>query len=183
MNQRHLEPTVYLTSMILVYSRYVPNDEEMIKRDISRLYEEIRQTVTKEWEGIKRIFPNALSVMHNFVQRIFDQSIQNFLEILLNAQLAKSPLSYLVALSIAHTETANLVKDLCEFDKRDIASAEGAVSLSSIIARSFEDLFVPYIDNERYITSERECLAAAFKTHLEAFNLFLVNIGPLITVI
>jgi exocyst complex component 5 len=144
------------------------------QQELARLYDEIRQTVTNEWDAIYKVFPNALSVMQGFVQRIFAQPIQNFLENLLSNAAQKSPEEFLDALFVAHTETAKLVADLHKMDETIISSAIGAASLTSIINRSFEDLFVPYVDNERYIKAERACMVSQFQEHLKVFNGFLV---------
>lgn len=47
-----------------------------VQQELSRLYDEIRQTFTNEWDIIYQVFPNALSVMMNFVQRIFAQPVK-----------------------------------------------------------------------------------------------------------
>lgn len=88
--------------------------------------------------------------------------------------LQRSPEEYLDALSIAHSETAKLVSDLHHLDETVISSAVGSASLTLIINRSFEDLFVPYVENDRYIMAERACMISAFQEHLKVFNAFLV---------
>lgn len=143
---------------------------------LPRLYDEIRQTITAEWEVINQVFPNALSVMQNFLQRIFAQSIQNFLEVVLKHAAKLSKEEYLESLAICHSETASLVADLHDFDEYVVAKSFGIPSLTILINRSFEDLFVPYIDSNRYILAEKDWMVSKFGEHLAAFNSFLVQL-------
>ncbi|KAI8911500.1 exocyst complex component Sec10-like protein [Gorgonomyces haynaldii] len=147
--------------------------KENTRDGLMRLYDEIKQAVTNEWDAIYRIFPNPLSVMQVFLQRIFAQSIQNFLEIILQQVPQDRKLDFLESLEIAHSETFKLVSDLHKFDETKVTSDMGSSSLTLIINRSFEDLFVPYIDGDRYISTEREWMQENFQICLEPFNAFL----------
>ncbi|KAI8919589.1 exocyst complex component Sec10-domain-containing protein [Entophlyctis helioformis] len=123
-----------------------------------RLYEEIRIAIFNEWDVICAVFPNSASVMQVFVQRIFAQSIQNFLERLLERARSDSLLLYLQTLALSHAATAHLVADIHRFDEKTIASMLGAPVLSGLVNRCFDDLFVPYLDNSRYIELEQQWL-------------------------
>ncbi|KAI9291546.1 exocyst complex component Sec10 [Neoconidiobolus thromboides FSU 785] len=92
-----------------------PPDPWMVK-----LYSEVRGVVAKEWDIISKVFPNALFVIRQFLERIFNQSIDQYLEGLLDKAEQKSPLAYLRTLSSTHSCTANLVSDLKQFDRHFI---------------------------------------------------------------
>ncbi|KAJ8330382.1 hypothetical protein BDV3_003129 [Batrachochytrium dendrobatidis] len=148
-----------------------------IKEDFSevdpaliRLYEEITVAIHNEWKVIFVVFPNAASVIQVFVQRIFAQSIQNYLEGLLERARNDSPVSFLQALAHSHAATAKLVTDLHRFDEKVISKALGSPALSSLLNRSFEDLFVPYLENSRYIDMELTWLSEKLQNNLGALQ-------------
>jgi hypothetical protein len=142
---------------------------------LSRLYEEIRQTIETEWGVINEVFPNALSVMQNFIQRIFAQPIQNFLEAVLRQSDEDAQDLFLDSLAMCHAETARLVQDLHQFDEAVVSKTFGIPSLTAVINRCFEDLFVPYIDANRYIDSEKKWMSEQFDKHLSAYKQFLAS--------
>ena len=136
---------------------------------MQKLYEEVRNSVANEWEAIHAIFPNASVVIQVFVQRIFAQSIQNFIEVLMQESQAISMQLYLEVLSHVHKETANLVADIHGFDINVICPLLGAPALASILDRSIEDLFVPYVDESRYVTTDEDWMRAGFKAEMAQF--------------
>ncbi|KAJ3321523.1 Exocyst complex component 5 [Boothiomyces sp. JEL0866] len=137
---------------------------------LQRLYDEIRQAVSSEWDVIYDVFPNAINVMQVFVQRIFAQSIQNFLEVLMQEASFKSSQIYLEVLTKSHKETSELVTDLHLFDETYILPLTGSLALVSILDRSFEDLYVPYINDEKYMKIEKAWLGESFSLALEPFE-------------
>lgn len=98
----------------------------------------------------------------------------------MNSAQARSDEQYLESLSLAHLETAKLVKDLHALDEHIISSSPstaGTGPLALVINRAMDDLFVPFIDKDRYINMERDWMLNEFKKHLQVFNLFLVLIA------
>jgi hypothetical protein len=141
---------------------------------LKRLYDEIRSAVENEWDVIYDVFPNANLVIQVFVQRIFAQSVQIFLEVLMQEALEKSAQVYLEVLTQSHRETAELVSDVHNFDEKSIASLLGTQALSSILDRSLEDLYVPYVDGQRYVNAEMAWLKENFEIELSKFTQALV---------
>ncbi|KAL2914341.1 Exocyst complex component 5 [Polyrhizophydium stewartii] len=133
---------------------------------LARLYEEIEAAIYNEWDAIVVVFPNAASVIQVFVQRIFAQSIQNYLEVLVERAKSESPRAYLQTLALSHAATGKLVANIHRFDEKVISAALGAPALTSLLNRCFEDLFVPYIENGRYINLELEWLTRMLQQHL-----------------
>ena len=108
-------------------------------------------------------------VIQTFVQRIFAQSIQNFIEVLMEESQSISMQLYLEVLAHIHRETALLVADIHEFDINVISPLLGAPALTTILDRSIEDLFVPYVDENRYVNADEEWMRSGFKTEIAAF--------------
>lgn len=173
--QTYVAQHSFFINLLKVESGTPMQGEKDNNSSLVRLYEEILQTVTNEWDVIYQIFPNASAVMHNFLQRIFAQSIQNFLEHRLVEDSFSNPLDYLKALESAHKETVTLANSLRDLDQNVIAPAVGSSSLSDMITRAVEDLFVPYVDNNRYIDSEKSWLTQEFDIQLGPFRKFMTN--------
>ncbi|KAI9001673.1 exocyst complex component Sec10-like protein [Gaertneriomyces semiglobifer] len=134
------------------------------------LYEEIRRTCKTEWAVIRTVFPNATTVMQQFIQRIFAQSIQSHIEVLLQRADAISKQAFLQALSACHEATTALANDLHELDEESVSTKHGRALLTATINRSLDDLFVPYIEGVRYIETEKQCLADLLADSLSIFH-------------
>ncbi|KAJ3272112.1 Exocyst complex component 5 [Terramyces sp. JEL0728] len=143
---------------------------------LQRLFDEIRQAISSEWDVIYDVFPNATNVIQVFVQRIFAQSIQNFLEVLMQEASFKSSQIYLEVLTRSHKETSDLVADLHLFDENYILPLTGSLALANILDRSFEDLYIPYVNDEKYMKTEKSWLNESFSIAMEDFEAKLENI-------
>ena len=144
--------------------------------------------------------------MQQFVQRIFAQLVriwafrlisnsqgafvQHHMETTLQVQTRientlqkaqdRSSLAYLRKLSACHAATAQLVADLHKLDDSAIAQNLGGPALTGILNRSFEDLFVPYVEGDRYIEVEEQCLVDRFKSCLHVFHEYAVRYGQML---
>jgi exocyst complex component 5 len=96
--------------------------------------------------------------------------IQGFLEAKLEAALDQSNQCYLENLAISHAATASLLMDLHRFDDGFIASTYGSNALTAVLNRSFEDLFVPYVEGDRYLDMEQNWLLSNFQVYLGPFQ-------------
>ncbi|KAF8338920.1 exocyst complex component Sec10-domain-containing protein [Cantharellus anzutake] len=76
------------------------------------LFNEIRFTVGQENEIVQAVFPHPVLVMGVFLQRVFAQCIQQYIELLLNKSRSLSNLAYLRALHLCHSSTSKLIEDL-----------------------------------------------------------------------
>ncbi|EPQ28786.1 uncharacterized protein PFL1_03589 [Pseudozyma flocculosa PF-1] len=115
---------------------------------LSSLFAEIRQTVEVEAQIISAVFPNPLVVMQTFLQRVFAQSVQAFVEVIMEkagqigspsfvtapgvvngltgvmelqagaAQPPASHLAFLRALHLSRSSALTLVNDLKLYDFR-----------------------------------------------------------------
>lgn len=85
--------------------------------------------------------------------------------------------TYLDALAQSHRETAELVSDMHNFDDTVIKPLLGHQTLTSILDRSIEDLFVPYVDESKYIKKEVAWLTENLLVHLDPFNQAYVHLN------
>ncbi|KAF9357950.1 Exocyst complex component 5 [Mortierella sp. NVP85] len=147
-----------------------------------KLYGEIRATVEQEAEIISMVFPNPAAVFQVFIQRVFGQSIQQYIENLLERAQAKSTLAYLRTLASIHEQTILLVEDLkkCEDTLKtgSNASVEGSnisattQPLAQTLDRCLDDLFVPYLEGERYLEKELQSLCEIYDSMLAKFTAY-----------
>jgi len=137
-----------------------------------QLYDEVKETVEREWEVMRDVFPNSQDVIQTFVRRIFDQSIQSYLEMYLEKCKNASLHSFQHALSTSHAATRKLVEDLQSLDRNVISRKPGLPGgLSTTLERALEDLFIPYGDMSRFvekdtITITKKGLVAKVKSSL-----------------
>ncbi|GAA5902521.1 hypothetical protein JCM8208_006909 [Rhodotorula glutinis] len=101
-----------------------PKDEP----GLANLYEEIRITVGQEAQIVTAVFPHPAIVMQVFLQRVFAQVIQGYIETLIQTASSSSSLAYLRILHLARAQTASLVDDLKahEFFRTTSASASAS---------------------------------------------------------
>jgi hypothetical protein len=119
------------------------------ERSLQALFDEIRSTVEVEAQIISAVFPNPLLVMSTFLHRVFAQSVQGYVEVLMEkasevgsaasvngasgSSIGESHLAFLRTLQMARSLTLNLVNDLKVYDFRgagivSTSKAEGGTS-------------------------------------------------------
>ncbi|KAI9013349.1 exocyst complex component Sec10-like protein [Phycomyces nitens] len=148
-----------------------------VDTSLVKLYDDIRITVRKEVEIISNVFPQPATVMQVFLQRIFEQSIQDHVERLLIKAEKMSNLAYLRVLVSTHAETKRLIENLkfyCDKEASFVNSVDAnglvaSVSLDQTLDRCMADLFVPYTEGERYLTRERLTLNELFGSIVAEF--------------
>ncbi|KAF9582414.1 Exocyst complex component 5 [Lunasporangiospora selenospora] len=153
-----------------------------IDAGLIKLYDDIRSTVEQEAEIISMVFPNPAAVFQVFIQRVFGQSILQFIETLLERAQAKSTLAYLRTLHSIHEHTIILVEDLkkCEETLKlginaNIKGSNVSMTtppLSQTLDRCLDDLFVPYLEGNRYLEKELNSLCEIYDSKLEKFTAY-----------
>ncbi|KAI7902754.1 exocyst complex component Sec10-like protein [Cokeromyces recurvatus] len=141
-----------------------------VDTSLVKLYDDIRITVRREAGIISNVFPQPATVMQVLLQRIFAQSIQDHIELLLSRSKGYSHLAYLRTLASTHSETKRLIENLkfyCdkEVSLKDAADINGFVTSASpeeTLDRCMDDLFVPYTEGDRYLRKEIESLKELF---------------------
>ncbi|KAG8809885.1 Exocyst complex component 5, partial [Serendipita sp. 400] len=154
------------------------------------LYQAIRTTMAEEVKIVEHVFPNPGTVIQIFLRRVFNQSIQQYLEALLNRAAAVSALAFLRVLKLAHSQTASLVEFLKSYDPSTslfrysenrstnntkpggaTSSAPGpSIALSMMLDGAMEELFVPYTEGQRYMERELKSLNELFVMNLYPFG-------------
>ncbi|KAJ1940002.1 Exocyst complex component 5, partial [Linderina pennispora] len=92
-------------------------------RWLEQLYDDTRKMMFKDWTVISEVFPRPVEVMQQLLKRVFEQTIQSYLETLLGRAERQSKLAFLRVLSSAHLATRKLIEDLQAFDAETITPA------------------------------------------------------------
>ncbi|KAF5387631.1 hypothetical protein D9615_000574 [Tricholomella constricta] len=160
------------------------------EQGLSELFVEIRSTVETEAQIVKAVFPNPSVVMQVFLQRVFAQSIQQHMEQLLHRGTSISDLAYLRVLQLVHMQASTLVEDLKTYELPHVSprtpyeatefrrSLTGATSLapgtsaavSTMLETAMDELFIPYIEGQRYLERESRSLGALYSNLLSQFT-------------
>ncbi|EAW13574.1 exocyst subunit SEC10 [Aspergillus clavatus NRRL 1] len=142
-----------------------------IEPGLQSLLDEIKVTVQEESTIIKRAFPFYEQVLGKFLQRVFQQSIQQRLEMVLDKANSISSLAFLRALQSSRSYISGLVDDLKTHgltEHPDPVSSQTAL----ILDQQLEDLFVPYFVGSSYIERERKSLEELYASLLFRFTTF-----------
>ncbi|CCM05558.1 uncharacterized protein FIBRA_07785 [Fibroporia radiculosa] len=160
------------------------------------LFQDIRTTVGQEAQIVQAVFPNPPFVMQVFLQRVFAQSIQQYMEQLVNRGASISDLAFLRILQLVHQQTSMLVEDLKAYEVASVmprspsdmgdlnltlnaaptsAVTTTAATVSTMLETSMEELFVPYTEGQRYLERESRSLGELYAAHLAAFTRYHVR--------
>ncbi|SCV72671.1 BQ2448_4208 [Microbotryum intermedium] len=192
----------------------LPDPDALAPRNepgLNSLYDEIRVTVGQEAQIITAVFPNPPIVMQVFLQRVFAQVIQAYIETLVEMASSSSSLAYLRILHLARSTTNTLVEDLKahEFFRASSSSlastnatattpvsatfgnqvgdrtsghgangmsvvvgagAVGVAAVSMMLDQAMEELFVPYMEGNRYLDREGKSLTELYAGKLLRFT-------------
>lgn len=83
---------------------------------LTALYDDIRAQITQEAQIIEAVFPQPPVVMQVFLQRVFAQVVQGYVEQLLATAQSSSTLAFLRILAAVHGSTSQLIHDLKEHE-------------------------------------------------------------------
>lgn len=159
---------------------------------LAELFGEIRATVAQESQIVQAVFPNPPFVMQVFLQRVFAQSIQQYMEQLLTKGSSLSDLAYLRILQMVHNQTSNLVEDLKVHELPSMTPSKSSLEISefrrvlsgaltvsgtsttSVVSAMLEnamaELFVPYIEGQKYLDRESKSLGELYAGLLANFT-------------
>ncbi|CAO3611897.1 unnamed protein product [Cunninghamella echinulata] len=152
-----------------------------VDTSIVKLYDAIRITVRREAEIISAVFPQPIVVLQVFLQRVFAQSIQDQVELLLSNAQNISNLAYLRTLASTHAATKRLVDNLKVYLEKELSNVNASddnklvasTSSDETLDRCMDDLFVPYTEGNRYLAKERACLNELFGNIIKEFLNFM----------
>jgi hypothetical protein len=158
-----------------IWERLADPDAEPpgVEPSLQSLVEEVRVVVQEESVIIRRAFPFYEQVLGNFVQRIFQQSIQQRLERVLEKANTISSLAFLRSLQSARNRISTLIDDLKAHGLTEHPETVSS-QISIILDQQFDDLFVPYFVGSSYIEREKRSLEELYSSLLFKFTIFHV---------
>ena len=148
------------------------------------LLSEINQVLKEESRTIKDVFPYPEQVLGTFLQRVFQQSLQQNLESVLAKTETLSPLAFLRTLQASRAAVISLAEDL---KTHGLTEHPDPLSTTTtvLLDQNVEELFVPYLQDRGYLDSERESLDQLYSSLLLKFTLYhsqrkkVANLGVL----
>ncbi|KAJ2907077.1 putative exocyst complex component protein [Zalerion maritima] len=128
-----------------------------IEPSLQSLVDEVKIVMQEESFIIKRAFPYYEVVLGKFIQRVFQQSIQQRLEMVLEKANSISSLAFLRSLHSARSYIGSLVEDLKTHGLTEHPEPCSA-QISQVLDQQLEELFVPYLVGNSYIDREKRSL-------------------------
>ena len=145
-----------------------------VEQSLQSLVDEVRVIVQEESIIIKRAFPYCEQVLGKFLQRVFQQSIQQRLEMVLEKAGAVSSLAFLRSLQSARSYISTLIDDLKAHGLTE--HPEGvSPQITILLDQQFDDLFVPYFVGSSYIEREKRSLEELYSSLLFKFTIYHVR--------
>ncbi|KAI5297907.1 Exocyst complex component 5, partial [Ascosphaera atra] len=132
-------------------------DNPTVEPSLQSLVDEVKVVAQEESSIIKRAFPYHEQVLGKFLQRVFQQSIQQRLEMVLDKASNVSSLAFLRSLQTSRSYISTLVDDMKSHgltEHPEHISSQTAV----VLDQQLEDLFVPYFLGSSYIEKEKKNL-------------------------
>jgi hypothetical protein len=142
-----------------------------VEPSLQSLIDEVKVVVQEESFIIKRAFPYYEEVLARFVQRVFQQSIQQRLEMVLNKADSISSLAFLRTLQASKSYLAALVEDLKAHGLTEHPEPASSTT-AAILDQQLDELFMPYFTGSSYIEREKRNLGELFEGLLFKFALF-----------
>ncbi|KKZ62998.1 hypothetical protein EMCG_02710 [[Emmonsia] crescens] len=142
-----------------------------VEPSLQSLVDEVKVVVQEESTIIKRAFPYYEQVLDKFLQRIFQQSIQQRLEMVLDKADSVSSLAFLRSLQTARSYISGLIDDMKSHgltEHPETISSKTAI----ILDQQLEDLFVPYFGGSSYIEREKRNLEELYTSLMFKFTTF-----------
>ena len=146
-------------------------DPPGVEPSLQSLIDEIRVAIQNEAFIIKKAFSFHEVVLITFIQRIFQQSVQQRLERVLQRAEEVSSLAFLRSLHASRSYINNLIEELKAHgltEHPEPCSAQTALSLD----QQLDELFVPYLVGNSYIDRERKSLEELYSSLLFKFTIY-----------
>lgn len=142
-----------------------------VEPSLQSLIDEVKIVVQEESTTIRKAFPYYEEVMIKFLERIFQQSIQNRLEMVLDKANELSSLAFLRALQASRSYITQLVEDLKTHGLTE--HPEPATSaIAATLDQQLEELFSSYFIGEKYIEREKKNLEELYSSLLLKYSIY-----------
>lgn len=142
-----------------------------VEPSLQSLIDEVKIVMQEESFIIKRAFPYYETVLVKFIQRVFQQSIQQRLEMVLEKANTISSLAFLRSLHSSRSYIGALVEDLKAHGLTEHPEP-CSPQISQTLDQQMEELFVPYIVGNSYIEREKKSLEELFNSLLFKYNIY-----------
>lgn len=147
------------------------SDPPGVEPSLQSLVDEVKIVMQEESFIIKRAFPFYETVLIKFIQRVFQQSIQQRLEMVLDKATSVSSLAFLRSLHASRSYIGALVEDLKTHGLTEHPEPCSA-QIAQTLDQQLEELFVPYLVGNSYIDRERRSLEEMYNSLLFKFTLY-----------
>jgi exocyst complex component 5 len=147
------------------------SDPPGVEPSLQSLIDEVKIVMQEESFIIKRAFPYYETVLIKFIQRVFQQSIQQRLEMVLDKANTVSSLAFLRSLHSSRSYISALIEDLKSHGLTEHPEPASA-QISQTLDQQMEELFVPYLVGNSYIDRERRSLEELYSSLLFKFTIF-----------
>ncbi|KAK0618570.1 exocyst complex component Sec10-like protein [Bombardia bombarda] len=147
------------------------SDPPGVEPSLQSLIDEVKIVMQEESFIIKRAFPYHETVLIKFIQRVFQQSIQQRLEMLLDKATTISSLAFLRSLHASRSYISALIEDLKTHGLTEHPEPCSA-QIAQTLDHQLEELFVPYLVGNSYIDRERKSLEEMYNSLLFKFTLY-----------
>lgn len=147
------------------------SDPPGVEPSLQSLVDEVKIVMQEESFIIKRAFPYYETVLIKFIQRVFQQSIQQRLEMVLDKANSVSSLAFLRSLHSSRAYISALIEDLKSHGLTEHPEPASA-QISQTLDQQMEELFVPYLVGNSYIERERKSLDETYNSLLFKFTAY-----------
>ena len=147
------------------------SDPPAVEPSLQSLVDEVKIVMQEESFIIKRAFPNYETVLTKFIQRVFQQSIQQRLELVLDKASTISSLAFLRTLHSSRSYIHALIEDLKSHGLTEHPEP-CSVQISQTLDQQLEELFVPYLVGSSYIEREKKNLEEVNNSLLFKFTTY-----------
>ncbi|KAK4230942.1 putative exocyst complex component SEC10 [Podospora fimiseda] len=147
------------------------SDPPGVEPSLQSLVDEVKIVMQEESFIIKRAFPYYETVLIKFIQRVFQQSIQQRLEMVLDKATTISSLAFLRCLHASRAYIGALVEDLKTHGLTEHPEPCSA-QIAQALDQQLEELFIPYLVGNSYIDRERKSLEEMYNSLLFKFTLY-----------
>lgn len=146
-------------------------DAPGVEPSLQSLVDEVKMVMQEESFIIKRAFPYYEKVLVKFIQRVFQQSIQQRLEKVLDKAETISALTFLRSLHASRSCIGSLVEDLKTHGLTEHPEPCSA-HIAQALDQQMDELFVPYLVGTAYVERERKSLEEMYGSLLFRFTIY-----------
>ncbi|KAM3539775.1 hypothetical protein ARSEF1564_007305 [Beauveria bassiana] len=142
-----------------------------VEASLQSLVDEVKIVMQEESFIIKRAFPYYETVLTKFIQRVFQQSIQQRLEKVLDKADTVSSLAFLRSLHSSRSYISSLVEDLKTHGLTEHPEPCSG-QIAQALDQQLDELFVPYLVGNLYIEREKKSIDEMYSSLLFKFTMY-----------